>query len=337
MADTSNSVLFDAPGPKGRRTIRIVNWIAGILFAVVLVLILMRLHNPPDGENQLSWELWKPAIEREAWTDFYLPGLWMTIKATVVAVVGAVVFGLVFGSVFGFEHVLDPLYHALFGLEEKPIEVMNPSMTVNIILGAVLIGLFLIMVAMVLNIVSSLRRRDYESGLFGPNGIAGLVFYASLVAGLGGQFIGLHLISVPYVLALIVLPLLLIFLREPLGRLAAGDPDWKPEKWGEFILQNFFELFEIMLSYLSNTMSFLRVGAFVLVHAGMMMAVFAIAELFGPLGFTIAVIIGNALVMGMEALLVSIQVMRLEFYEMFSRYYVGDGRAFQPLSVSADK
>ena len=95
MADTSNSVLFDAPGPKGRRTIRIVNWIAGILFAVVLVLILMRLHNPPDGENQLSWELWKPAIEREAWTDFYLPGLWMTIKATVVAVVGAVVFGLV--------------------------------------------------------------------------------------------------------------------------------------------------------------------------------------------------------------------------------------------------
>ena len=67
MADTSNSVLFDAPGPKGRRTIRIVNWIAGILFAVVLVLILMRLHNPPDGENQLSWELWKPAIEREAW------------------------------------------------------------------------------------------------------------------------------------------------------------------------------------------------------------------------------------------------------------------------------
>ena len=97
MADTSNSVLFDAPGPKGRRTIRIVNWIAGILFAVVLVFILMRLHNPPDGENQLSWELWKPAVEREAWTDFYLPGLWMTIKATIVAVVGAVVFGLVFG------------------------------------------------------------------------------------------------------------------------------------------------------------------------------------------------------------------------------------------------
>ena len=57
----------------------------------------MRLHNPPDGENQLSWELWKPALDAEAWTDFYLPGLWATIRASVLAVVGAVVFGLVFG------------------------------------------------------------------------------------------------------------------------------------------------------------------------------------------------------------------------------------------------
>ena len=97
MADTSNSVLFDQPGPKGRRTIRIVNWVAALIFVGVLVLILMRLHNPPDGENQLSWELWKPALEREAWTAFYLPGLWMTVKASIVAVVGSVVFGLVFG------------------------------------------------------------------------------------------------------------------------------------------------------------------------------------------------------------------------------------------------
>ncbi|PST47428.1 ABC transporter permease [Bifidobacterium callitrichos] len=97
MADTSNSVLFDAPGPKGRRRIRILNWVAGVIFAIVIVLILMRLHNPPDGENQLSWELWKPAVDQEAWTDFYLPGLLMTLQATVVAVIGAVLFGLVFG------------------------------------------------------------------------------------------------------------------------------------------------------------------------------------------------------------------------------------------------
>ncbi|PJM76247.1 amino acid ABC transporter permease [Bifidobacterium simiarum] len=97
MNNTSSSVLFDQPGPRGRRRIMIINWIAAAFFIVVLALILMRLHNPPDGENQLSWELWKPALEREAWTDFYLPGLWMTVKASVLAVIGSVAFGLIFG------------------------------------------------------------------------------------------------------------------------------------------------------------------------------------------------------------------------------------------------
>ena len=97
MASDESAVLFDQPGPKTRKTIRIVNWIAGIVFAIVVVLILMRLHNPPDGENQLSWELWKPALDAEAWTDFYLPGLWATIRASVLAVIGAVLFGLIFG------------------------------------------------------------------------------------------------------------------------------------------------------------------------------------------------------------------------------------------------
>ncbi|HIZ20600.1 MAG TPA: ATPase [Firmicutes bacterium] len=241
-------------------------------------------------------------------------------------------FGVVYGSVFGFEHALDPLYHALFGLEEKPIEVMNSTWAMNIILASVVIGLALIMLAMCLNIYSSLRRRDYESGVFGPNGIVGLVFYGSLVCGFGLQLLlNVKIVTLPYVLVLIVLPLVLMFLREPLGRLMARDPDWKPEKWGEFILQNFFEMFELMLSYLSNTMSFLRVGAFVLIHAGMMMAVFTLAELAGGVGYVAIVIFGNALVMCMEALLVAIQVLRLEFYEMFSRYYNGDGRPFKPL------
>ncbi len=68
--------------------------------------------------------------------------------------ISSAVFGLVYGSVFGFEHVLDPMYKALFGLEEKPIEVMNSAMATNIILFAVVIGLTLIMLAMMLNIYS---------------------------------------------------------------------------------------------------------------------------------------------------------------------------------------
>lgn len=259
-------------------------------------------------------------------------------KILVPCGISAAVFGTVFGSVFGFEHVLDPFYKALFGLNEKPIEVMNPSMTGSILLASAGVGLALIIIAMMLNVYSSLKRRDYENGVFGPNGVAGLVFYTSLVFGLIGQLSGVFTMNLPYVLLLIIFPLLLVYLREPLGKLLAHEENWQPESWGGYFLQNFFELFEMMLSYLSNTMSFLRVGAFVLVHAGMMMAVFTLAGLTSGVGYILIVIAGNIIVMAMEALLVAIQVMRLEFYEMFSRYYNGDGRPYRPLeSTSGEK
>lgn len=92
-----SSILFDAPGPRGKRRIRVANIVACVLVALVVAAILWRLSDPPQGENQLSWQLWRPALETEAWTDFYLPGLWMTLKASLLAVVGSVAFGLVFG------------------------------------------------------------------------------------------------------------------------------------------------------------------------------------------------------------------------------------------------
>ena len=190
------------------------------------------------------------------------------------------------------------------------------------------------MVAMLLNIYSSLKQRNYENGLFGPNGVAGFIFYTSLVAGLVGTMLfGLKLMTLPYILLLIVFPLVAMFLREPLGKLAKKDPNWKPQKWGEYIMQNFFELFETLLSYVTNTMSFLRVGAFVLVHAGMMLVVFTLAEMAsGPI-YVLIVVAGNALVICLEGLLVGIQVLRLEFYEMFNRFFEGQGRPFTPVTV----
>ena len=87
------------------------------------------------------------------------------------------------------------------------------------------------------------------------------------------------------------------------------------------------------MSYATNTMSFLRVGAYVLVHAGMMLVVFTLAEMSSGIGYALVLIVGNAFVMGLEALLVAIQVLRLEYYEMFSRFYDGDGIPFHPVTV----
>ena len=96
-----------------------------------------------------------------------------------------------------------------------------------------------------------------------------------------------------------------------------------------FLVQGFFELFEVMLSYFSNTLSFVRVGAFAVSHAAMMSVVLMLAgaENGGPTNWMI-VILGNLFVMGIEGLIVGIQVLRLEFYELFSRYYKGDGKEF---------
>lgn len=246
-------------------------------------------------------------------------------------------FGFVFGSVFGFEHLLDPIYHALFGFEEKPIEVMESQWTMTIIYSAVGIGMVLVVIAMMLNIYSSIKRKDIGNALFGVNGLSGLVFYSSLVIGLVCTLVlGVKIMTPLYIIFLIVLPLILVFLREPLSELVNGEKDFMPQNIGSFIVDNFFELFEVCLSYVTNTMSFLRVGAFVLVHAGMMQVVFVLANMFGSTGYIVTVILGNILVCGLEALLVGIQVLRLEYYEMFSRFYLGDGRPFKPVKVQND-
>ena len=134
-----------------------------------------------------------------------------------------------------------------------------------------------------------------------------------------------------------IFPLLLMFFQEILSEILEGRKDWQPASWGEFITQNFFEVFEYLLSYMSNTMSFLRVGAFVLVHAGMMMVVFTLAEMSSGIGYVLILILGNIFVMALEALLAGIQVLRLEFYEMFSRFFDGNGRPFHPVSARQEQ
>ncbi len=248
--------------------------------------------------------------------------------------ISSMIFGAIYGSVFGFEELLNPVYKALFGLSDKPVKVMEGQTTMMLIFGAVGIGVVLLTIAMILNIISSVKRGDIGNALFGVNGAAGLIFYTSLVAGLVCTLVlKVNIMNTAYVLGLIVLPLILVFFREPLSKLLKGEKKLFEEGFGSFVVDNLFEMFEVALSYVTNTMSFLRVGAFILVHAGMMTVVFVLANMFGPVGYWITVLVGNVLVMALEALLVGIQVLRLEYYEMFSRFYIGDGRKYEPVSV----
>lgn len=257
--------------------------------------------------------------------------------------ISSMVFGCLYGSVFGFEELLDPVYHAV-GIDFLPLKVFDNAMTNFLLLGAICIGVLLICISIGINIFVGFRQRNYQKAVFGHNGIAGLVFYLSavfLVVDMMALNIGVC--TVWYVIPLIVLPLLLIFLSGPLSNLVERRKLMPDQTIGEFIIENFFELFEYVLSYLSNSMSFLRVGGFILSHAGMMAVVMSLAGMVGDpssfggaIGYGIVVVIGNLFVMGLEGLIVGIQCLRLEFYEMFSRNFEGNGKPFEPAIVRYD-
>ena len=243
-------------------------------------------------------------------------------------------FGLVFGSCFGFEEIFNSLYYKL-GLvsspEHKPIEIMSNIMT--ILYSAVGIGVVLMLLALILNIYSKFKQREIGEALFSENGLCGLLFYAGAITLAANAVLSLNIPTLPIVLAGIVIPIACIWLKDPLIKLCDGEEDWKPESWGGYMTQGFFELFEASLSYVTNTVSFLRVGAFVLVHAGMMSVFFSLANMFGEysVGFWIVVVFGNIFVLVLEGLLVGVQSLRLEFYEMFNRFFEGSGHEFKPI------
>ncbi len=244
--------------------------------------------------------------------------------------VSGMIFGTLFGSVFGNEELLDPMFHAL-GFEEKPIEIMSSALL--FIIASIVVGVAVIIVSMLFNVFSSIKKRDLGSAIFGHNGICGIILYSSLILLLLNMFASLGINTQLLAICGILIPVVLIFLKAPLGELICGRRP-KLGSLSDFIIENFFELFEVILSYMSNTLSFLRVGAFVLIHACMMSTFSALAGITG--GGAAAVIImifGNVFVTALEGLLVGIQVLRLNFYEIFSRFYDGDGKPFTPIKI----
>lgn len=149
---------------------------------------------------------------------------------------------------------------------------------------------------------------------------------------------GHHAPAVAVLVVMFVIPLLLIGLKEPLTKLVEKKKDVFPREKGMFAITTFFELFEVLLTYFSNTLSFVRIGAFAVSHAAMMEVVLMLAGAENG-GFPnwIVIVLGNIFVCAMEGLIVGIQVLRLEYFELFSRFYKGDGREFKPFRKNRQK
>jgi len=200
--------------------------------------------------------------------------------------------------------------------------------------AAIAVGVVLILIAYILGMVNSFKRRDIEEGLFGKEGLAGFIFYICLLALVGGNLIGRTIIPTGVGIALIVLSVVGMVLKEPLTNLITGKRPLHGEDVSGYYVQSVFSLIEVVLSMLSGTISFIRVGAFTLTHVGLFIAFKTIGEMIGTnTGNVIVLIIGNIVVIGLEGLIVFIQGLRLQYYELFSRYYKGDGKEFKPISL----
>lgn len=239
---------------------------------------------------------------------------WKGMKLGAVGVrlgLSSTIFGFVFGSIFGsealFEHFMEPMF--------LPMDSNN---TMTLLMAAIATGVILIIISIVFNIVLNFKKKHWGELLFSQNGIAGLVFYISALLLAANSLVSLPIpLGGPiYVVLLIAMPIVMIFLKEPLSHKLEGEKMF-PHGFGAFFTEAIFELFEVILTFVANTMSFLRVGGFVLSHAGMMMVVYTLAQMVAGgagiinFGYLLVVIIGNIFVMCLEGMIVGIQVLRL--------------------------
>lgn len=243
------------------------------------------------------------------------------IGSVIIAAGGmSTIFGFLYGDFFGYEDIIPSLW-------------VHPMHRINFMLiFAVGLGIVMISISIAINIYKHFKQRDMMTIWFDRNGILGLAFYwLSIFTVFYFVKTGQLWANIIVILLLLLTPLVLMFFKEPLEHYIK-EKHFKAEEG--YYVHAFFEVYEILLGFFSNTLSFIRVSAFALNHVGLMMAVFILAEMTkGKAGSLFTIIIGNLFVIGLEGLIVGIQALRLNYYELFSRFYDGDGQDYHPIKL----
>jgi V/A-type H+-transporting ATPase subunit I len=228
----------------------------------------------------------------------------------VLAGLSATVFGFLYGSIFGYEEIL----HALW--------IPPLSDPLYMLSMALMWGIAFLLIITMLSIHNRLAEGEVSRAIFDTNGLVSITLYLAVLAGLyrvynSGEF-GLPAAIVG------ILSLLALLSYKVIETHATP---------GERMLVAAIETFETLTGYISNTLSFLRVAAFSLNHVALAIAVFTLADMMDGTGHWIMVIFGNLFILILEGAIVTIQALRLEYYEGFSRFYSGDGQEFKPLKL----
>jgi V/A-type H+-transporting ATPase subunit I len=230
--------------------------------------------------------------------------------------VTSTLFGLLYGECFGPSGLVPVLWLS-------PLDHPVP-----LLLAALGVGAVLLAGAYALGTVNRWREGGLPAVLYAPSGIAGSALFLGLGLVAGG--FGLHrawLLAAGAVVAAAGIALAFTgFLFE-----AGGG--------GSGIAQASVELFDVVIRLGSNLVSFARLAAFGLTHAALGAVVWDATVGLWRQGAAVAwaavlvLVVGNALAFGLEALVAGVQALRLEYYELFSRVFQGQGRPFRPWHV----
>lgn len=234
----------------------------------------------------------------------------------------AALFGWIYGSFFGFEELIQPLW-------KHPIDNIMDILIITFA-GGVLILSF----ANILSILNDLKQKDWVHAFFSGKGTSGLLLYWSLLLIVIQSMLKVTIIPTILLEILISLCVLFIMAENAFERVMTHK---KPIFQGGFFLYfitAFFELFETLLGFLSNSLSFVRLGAFAVAHAGLSSVFMLLAEMVSPskgLTYWLVIVFGNIFIIGFEGMIVSIQTLRLQYYEFFSKFFKGGGLRYKPL------
>jgi V/A-type H+-transporting ATPase subunit I len=203
------------------------------------------------------------------------------------------------------------------------------------------VGTLLNSAGLIVNVANQFFLKKYEKALFAKTGLAGLLlfWYAIFIAlRFAASLIKPDIYTFSFRwfdAAGLLVPLAGIFFGSAIWRLFSGERPIFADGIMVLFMEGFVEVLETISTNVSSTVSFLRVGAFALSHAVLAYIVFRFSEEVAafPAGTAISILImvfGNLVIIILEGLIVAIQVVRLQYYEFFSKFFTDVGVEFSP-------
>lgn len=251
----------------------------------------------------------------------------------VVSGIFATFFGFMYGDLFG---VGPEEQEKVFGMVILDTRWINPLHSpMDFLSAALYIGIIQIGTGLVMKFINKISEGEIFNAFLEP--LPKLWFYYGSVAVI--IIYGLNIkvwISNIQVLALAsFIPLTIILLTEIIKHL----PHISLKNIPTLLSEGGFEVFDTLILFLSNTISYSRIFALALVHAGLFLALFAVAEMLIEIPFVgiavylLVIVLGTIIIMALESLIVFLHSLRLHYYEWFSKFFKATGVKYQPFKA----